>query len=295
MISKCKLCQRACDVQNSHIIPKFVGKWLKETSATGYFMTFDVDGQAKRSQDIEKKPLLCKKCESILNDFETYFANNIFYPFKKGMLKSIPINEKISKFAVSVSLRVLWVLRENQDSLAFKWEKELLQLEKEWREYIIDFPGFVKGNNSHHIMLSSKESLATGLSENPNLILNLMRVSTFYIYEKFKKAYLFSNMAGVQIISMINLPALPLSQGTQVYPEQTFGKVRPEGIGWGGYYQNLINFNRDCNVMRSKVKKEYNTMIVNTMIKNIDKTRNSEDIKLIAEQELFLKNGRLKK
>ena len=88
MISKCKLCHRVCDIQNSHIIPKFVGKWLKESSATGYFMTLNVDGQVKRSQDIEKKPLLCKKCEGILNDFETYFANNIFYPSVVDYLES---------------------------------------------------------------------------------------------------------------------------------------------------------------------------------------------------------------
>lgn len=32
----CKLCGSNGELKLSHFIPKFVGKWVKETSATGY-------------------------------------------------------------------------------------------------------------------------------------------------------------------------------------------------------------------------------------------------------------------
>ena len=66
------------ELKESHVIPSFVGRWLKRTSATGYLIAVDTEGTAERSQDLYKTQLLCISCESILNQHETYFANKIF-------------------------------------------------------------------------------------------------------------------------------------------------------------------------------------------------------------------------
>jgi hypothetical protein len=231
MKSKCKLCHHNKELKESHVIPSFVGKWLKKTSATGYLTAVGTEGSSERAQDLYKTQLLCIECEGILSQHERYFATNIFYPFKNGSLASININEHISKFAVSVSLRVLWLLQDTGDPLANKWGHILTNLEQEWRQYLSSSADFVKGSNSHHILFSNEHLLAYGLKSAPNLILNLLRTSVFYIYEKFGKAYIFANMAGIQIISMIDPPKLPTSIGTQVYPNQTLGGQSPPGIG----------------------------------------------------------------
>ena len=183
MSLKCKLCHCNKKLRESHVIPSFVGKWLKKTSATGYLVAIDTDGNAERSQDLYKTQLLCNDCESILNQHETYFATHIFHPFKNDNLDSISINEHIPRFAVSISLRILWLLQDTGDPLTVKWGHVLRKLELEWRQYLLSSGNFVKGYNSHHILFSSEYLLAHGLNSAPNLILNLMRTSVFYIYE----------------------------------------------------------------------------------------------------------------
>lgn len=285
---KCKLCQENSKIENSHIIPKFIGRWLKNTSGTGYLRAVKADGNSERSQDLSKVPLLCKDCEERISEFETFFANTIFYPLKNNKLQSIPTDERIGKFAVSVSLRVIWVLLEIEDLVALKWKEKILELEKEWRNYIWGNTPFVKGSNTHHILFHSKNLLKVGLPNHPNLILHLLRSSVFQIFEIFGKVYVSSHMAGIHVISMISPANLPVSRGTQVYPEQEFGNILPCGIGWGGYFQNILEIARICNISTSKITPGYIKMVDDSLAKDPEKFYNSEDFKLLIEQDLIL-------
>ncbi len=294
MKSKCKLCHLNTELKDSHVIPSFVGRWLKKTSATGYFIAVDTEGAAARSQDLYKTQLLCNDCEGILNQYETYFATHIFHPFKNGTLNAIASDENIGKFAVSISLRVLWLLQESRDPLAIKWAHILNKLEQEWRQYLLCSEGFVKGVNSHHILFSNERLLAYGLGSAPNLILNLLRTSVFYIYEKFGKAYIYSNMAGIQVISMIDPPELPTSIGTQVYPKQTLGGKDPPGIGWGGYFQNIMEFSNGLDEIRNGLSTNYKEMIERAEEKDPERAINSEDAKLIYQQQILSRKMKTK-
>ena len=282
------------ELKESHVIPSFVGRWLKRTSATGYLIAVDTEGTAERSQDLYKTQLLCISCESILNQHETYFANQIFHPFKNGTLNAIAIDESVGKFAVSISLRVLWLLQDSRAPLAMKWAHILNKLEQEWRQYLLCSEGFVKGVNSHHILFSNEQLLAYGLGSAPNLILNLLRTSVFYIYEKFGKAYIFSNMAGIQVISMIDPPKLPTSIGTQVYPKQTLGGKDLPGIGWGGYFQNIMEFSNGLDETRNGLSQSYKEMINRAEEKDPERAINSEDAKLIYQQHILSKMKKTK-
>jgi hypothetical protein len=251
-------------------------------------MAIDAEGRPSRSQDLYKTKLLCSGCESILNDSETFFANTIFYPFQHGTLGKIPVDERLSRFAVSVSLRALWIMQLAQHFLAEKWKKELMELETEWRSYLLKSPNFVKGQNSHHILLCSEDLLAVGVRNSPNLIHSVMRTSAYYLFEKFGIAYVFANLAGVQVISMISPVELPVSRGTQVYPEQTFGVVIPAGIGWGGYYQNLLALVHkfDAATLRlSDIQKERVDRAMRT-----EKAAKSEDVRILIKQHQLRRN-----
>ena len=287
MNSLCKLCQDSDDLQVSHILPRFLGKYLKETSATGFLTAIDTEGQPSRSQDICKTRLLCSRCESILNKAETFFAKTIFHPFKQDNLKSIPIDDRLGRFAVSVSLRALWVMQLVEHPLAEKWRDKLCELENEWRNYLLETPNFIMGTNSHHILLCSETLLAAGLKDSPNLILHVMRTSAFYLFEKFGKAYMFANLAGVQIISMISPSELPVSRGMQVYPNQTFGVDTPAGIGWGGYFQNLLELTRKLDASRSHLSDAQKETIEQAMNKDPKRAAESEDARILIMQQIL--------
>ncbi len=142
----CKLCRDSDDIRVSHVLPRFLGKYLKETSATGFLTAIDQNGRPTRSQDLYKRKLLCGRCESILNEVETFFANMVFHPFKKGELKTIPVDDRFARFAVSVSLRVLWIMRLVEHPLVERWEVELGELETEWRSFLLRTPDFIMGS-----------------------------------------------------------------------------------------------------------------------------------------------------
>lgn len=105
----CKLCGQDCELQLSHFIPKFVGRWVKDTSATGYIrLNHSVN---KRAQDTAKDYWLCRECEQLFSDWEREFANKIFYPFVNDDKCEAVYGSWLSKFCASLSWRTLTYIR----------------------------------------------------------------------------------------------------------------------------------------------------------------------------------------
>jgi len=110
MLQPCRLCGVPSELQESHVVPAFVYKWLKETSATG-FIRFGQNPN-KRVQDGYKEYWLCRDCEKRLNAWETKFATNIFHPINENGGQRIRYGEWLLKFCISVSWRTLLKLKE---------------------------------------------------------------------------------------------------------------------------------------------------------------------------------------
>ena len=104
-MSICALCKQEKELKNSHIIPRFVSKWLKDTSATGLLR--GVVEPDERIQDFRRIPLLCGDCENRLSDLETYFASEFFYPYLKTKAKNFKYDIRLVKFVISLSWRTL--------------------------------------------------------------------------------------------------------------------------------------------------------------------------------------------
>lgn len=107
---ECKLCGVAGELKLSHFIPKFVGKWVKETSATGYIRLSE--NINRRAQDIAKDYWLCGSCEQLFSGWEREFANKIFYPFVKNENDTANYEGWLLKFCASLSWRTLSYMRE---------------------------------------------------------------------------------------------------------------------------------------------------------------------------------------
>ncbi len=104
MLGTCRLCQQIEELQDSHIIPAFAFRWLKGPHE-GYLR--HTQEPNKRVQDGPKLPFLCKRCEGHLNQFETDFANRLFYPLNTDSVERVRFGPWLLKFCVSISWRAL--------------------------------------------------------------------------------------------------------------------------------------------------------------------------------------------
>jgi len=113
-MTRCRLCEKSGDLCESHIVPKFVVRWLKETSATGIRQAAEPN---RRAQDGWKRPFLCRTCESTLNKWETPFSAELFVPFHQQAplqrIQTFSYGDWCLPFCVSLSWRVLKVACED--------------------------------------------------------------------------------------------------------------------------------------------------------------------------------------
>lgn len=109
-MSTCRLCDRHEVLQKSHIIPAFIFRWLKESSATGHIRFGEQPN--RRVQDGYKIPMLCRRCESAFGALETQFSKQVFYPYAENRALGIDYGEWLHDFCVSVSWRVLQMVWE---------------------------------------------------------------------------------------------------------------------------------------------------------------------------------------
>lgn len=139
--SQCAFCEQAKPLRLSHVIPSFVYRWLKETSATGYLRF----GQKPnvRVQDGLKTELLCGDCEAQFNSWETPFASKLFHPYHQRVQTRFEYGDWMSRCLVSVCWRSLLHLqrqghlrelsvdfRQDVDSALSTW-KSFLQSERQ--------------------------------------------------------------------------------------------------------------------------------------------------------------------
>jgi len=67
--AQCRLCGKEADLCESHLVPKFVFRWLKKTGADAFRPPLDPNRKVK---DGAKLYLLCEECEGRFGRVETY-------------------------------------------------------------------------------------------------------------------------------------------------------------------------------------------------------------------------------
>lgn len=155
MLGTCRLCKETAELQDSHIIPGFVAKWLKETSATGYIRFGQFPN--KRVQDSYKRYWLCQNCERRLNVWETNFANQIFYPLNEDGGKRINYGPWLLKFCVSISWRTLLFMKEEKfiDDFTTKQIESVDSALNTWADFLLDKIPHPKRFEQHFLPLDA--------------------------------------------------------------------------------------------------------------------------------------------
>lgn len=101
----CRLCQHERPLRDSHIIPRFVSKWLLESSPSHGLR--DLETPNRRRQDAPTVPFLCSDCEQIFSLWESKFAARIFLPLHLNEGNTFEHEDWGLKFASSIVWRVL--------------------------------------------------------------------------------------------------------------------------------------------------------------------------------------------
>jgi len=105
-IGRCAFCgDEDVSILESHIIPKFVFKWIKDTSPTPYFRRSD--NVNRREQDGLKEYLLCEICEQNFSALESDFSENFFKKIANYQKQSseVLVSESMRLFVLSIFWR----------------------------------------------------------------------------------------------------------------------------------------------------------------------------------------------
>ena len=168
-IGKCRSCESNSKLSESHIIPKFVYKWLK-TDTDGGVLRFG-DNPSKPRQDGIKDNLLCQKCENLFNTWETPTSAKVFHPLVRDQMLQIPYEDWFLKFCVSVSWRILMIHIEKKmlPPLSVTQFEHLKKAFVIWREFLFGRGSHPKKFEQHFLPLGLiKDSGSISLPQNIN-------------------------------------------------------------------------------------------------------------------------------
>lgn len=102
---QCQLCKSNVKLERSHIIPKFVYRYIKKTSPTGRIRNGDNPNKPREDGDVI--PFLCGECEDKFSKIETNFNDFVFRKATQNKLEKMEVSEDIFYFSVSLIWRCL--------------------------------------------------------------------------------------------------------------------------------------------------------------------------------------------
>jgi hypothetical protein len=194
----CKLCKQESELRLSHIIPKFVYRWMRETGPGRFrqMKNFNIT-----IQDGIKTRMLCGDCEEKFSQCEKWFHQNIFNGYLNRNEKVFFYNPLLRYFAVSILWRVLAFFLDDGNN--YKFTLELKKAEIEWRNYLL-YNGDLEEFNRIHLIF---------IPEHLNIIGDLMNIYLYFqrsvdieitesdtksfVYAKFSRFLLIGEISGI--------------------------------------------------------------------------------------------------
>lgn len=215
MTGPCALCGHDAELRDSHIVPSFVFRWLKESSATG-FLRFR-PALNKRVQAGLRITLLCSTCEQRFSQWEKRFAEEIYAPLNHGKTARFSYGSWLSKFCVSISWRVLKFLR--RDKLAH-FSPAMIEAADTaltaWRSFLLEESPH-PGKNQQHMLLLDLVHEHTFSEIPPNLNRYILRSVDIDAACTSKEAFVYSKMGRVVLIGFIRMANPQHWQGSLIH------------------------------------------------------------------------------
>ena len=231
-MESCSLCGRNGDLQASHIIPKFVAKWLKDTSATRALARTD-GTNVEHAQDVPTYRMLCSDCEQRFSSLENSFADKIFYPFHNSGDARLEYGSWLERFAISLSWRVLRVGYEEFTSELPEFGPQMELAEAIWREFLLGNRRDVHPYESHLLILRSVDTSVDGIHEKTNWYMR--RSIEWTIAASDTSVFTYAKLADMVFVTAIHPTALQGWTGTRVNQGGVIASPRTidDGDFWG--------------------------------------------------------------
>jgi hypothetical protein len=155
----CLLCGAVGPLCRSHIIPKFVGDWLRGSNVTGRLRSNRTPNRLV--QDLEWRHMLCAACEGRFSVFETEVCENVFLPIHERRQDRFRYGASFARFAVSVAWRALVVFqREGRLGHLNEIPGDVEAAELAWREFLLEG----RSSPAPHVMHALPMDVPTNLN-----------------------------------------------------------------------------------------------------------------------------------
>ena len=242
----CRFCGAGEPLRQSHILPAFVLRWLKETSPGAIRLAETVN---RRAQDGVKMELLCEVCEQTFSVWEKPFAERIFFPFHQGKadFAEIHYGSWALKFAASVSWRVLTFYHENSDvsHLDEKQLREAAVALEHWKRFLKGVEAHPARFEQHLIPLDIIESASGGgIRWSPFMNRYLARTVDMDVVAFDYSAVVYSKLGRLLLIGFITGEQRSRWKETRIHVrEGSFGGVKQYRIP--GALMHFINSKAD--------------------------------------------------
>jgi hypothetical protein len=229
MPDQCALCEQNRDLRESHIIPKFVGRWIKRSSETRKFRA--PDAPRRRKQDIYKQPLLCGECEQRFSSVESTFSSEIFRPFLDDGQEMIDYGSWLLEFAVSEAWRVGIVHRTEIASQFHALAADMDLALREWADFLLKKRPD-PGSRQHYLLLLSSSSVPATETSPSAYEWFLMRAVDGAPVAKDGELFIYTKLPGLALVSAVTPPAVGVLAGHEIHHTgQTTGiMVLPESL-----------------------------------------------------------------
>ena len=216
----CGLCCKAKRLHESHIVPKFVTKWLKESSGTGFLRSSETPN--RRVQDGQKEQMLCSDCETLFNQWETPFATEIFHPLCSGKALQFKYKAWLLKFAVSVSWRVLTAYKHHfLSEMSAPGTVLIDEALQTWKEFLFDLRPHPGSFEQHMIVLDMIKSVENIDNLPPNW--NRFITRGYHInmaHSKGHPLYVYTKMGRVTLLGFIGIKYPKHWVGTKIHVKE---------------------------------------------------------------------------
>jgi len=273
----CALCGKESELQASHIVPRFVAKWMKNTSATGFLSKSE--DLSERVQDFPTYQLLCSECEGRFSKLESYFAKSVFYPFHEKKARAFDYDERLGLFALSLSWRTLKAsysaFKEGVPGLV----KYVDQAENDWRRILLGKRAQIRPYETH---LTFLDYVKDGEDLPPNFQWYLLRTTDLCLVENGEMVFAYTKFPWMVFVTSIRPYTLKGWNKTLI---ESRGRLSsPQKIVDGIFGRLLID--RGELALNHKLPKWREEAIVRTTQKNPQRWLESDSLELyIVEKD----------
>lgn len=281
----CALCGENKELELSHIVPKFVIRYLKKTS-TGAIR--NMENPDRTVQDGEKHYLLCGDCEDLFSVYETKFASKLFHPYMQNNVKEFHYDSDTYYFLTSVSWRSLYldILDFVERALELDIDTEtlncLIAREQEMRNYLLKKQPSVSGIEHHILFFEDIKSISNELIDTrPHTTLHRSVTSYTFFNKDLKTRATITNMLGIILFTLYSKGVQEKWKNTEVINGE--GIIRAENQLIESICGNeLVEILRNVRKSASEISVKQKEVINNRVKSKLDDFKQSkvfEDLK----------------